>query len=219
MKQYNDLNDLIKFLAGEGIKLSLKQQEKIKTYLENLVVFSSSHRIISRNDINFIVNKHFVSSFYFVKQIKKSLSKTDNILDLGSGAGFPGMLMSIFFEENKVLLVDSVRKKTLFLKKMIKELDLYCEVVNMRIEDFRQQNTEKFAFVTARALASLDDLLKMSSSFLNYGELHTIKGLDYEKEYTVNKNHKFSEVNFSSDWVSHSDYLKNKVYLKISNEK
>jgi 16S rRNA (guanine527-N7)-methyltransferase len=215
VKQYDDLNSFISFLEGEGFMLSSKQQSQLKVFLEKLVLFSLSHRVVSRNDINFIVNKHFLSSFCFVKQINKTIAVGDNILDLGSGAGFPGILLSIFFNNNKVVLVDSVRKKTLFLKKMIKELGLYCDVVNMRIEDFKKVNPFSFRFVTARALASIDDLLELSSSYLTYGELHTIKGLDYSTEYTANEKYKFSEVNFSPSWVEYSEYLGSKVYLKI----
>lgn len=215
MKQYDDLKNLIRFLDREGIGLSSKQQEKLKNYLGKLVAFSVSHRIVSRNDIDFIVNKHFLSSFFFVRQIKKTLSRNDSILDLGSGAGFPGILISLCFEKNKVVLIDSVRKKTLFLKKMIKELGLFCEVVNVRIEDFKLQYSEEFRFITARALASVDDLLKLSSPFLSYGELHTIKGLDYNKEYTSGKDYNFSEEKFPSNWADYSGYLENKVYLTI----
>jgi len=220
VEQYNDLNNLFNFLKSEDIVLTLKQQEKLKIYLEELFRFALSHRIVSRNDINFIVNKHFFSSFYFIKEIKKTISQKDILLDLGSGAGFPGVLLSIFFENNKVVLIDSVRKKTLFLKKIIKELGLFCDVFNMRIEDFNKENHSSFQFVTARALASVEELLKMSSSFKGSGELHTIKGFGFEKEYLPNKNYKISTINISPIWNNYSDYLKNKVYLKIKrNEK
>ncbi len=221
MKQHNDLYNLISFLRNEKIELSTIQQEKLKKYLDLVIAFSLSHRVVSRADIDFIVNKHFLSSFCFVKQIKKSITSNDHILDLGSGAGFPGILLSIFFEDTKVVLVDSVRKKTLILKRIIKDLDLFCEVVNMRIDDFKEQNLKKFQFITARALASIDGLINLSSSFLNYGELHTIKGLDYKNEYTNNNNYEIYEKGFSQNWVNYSGYLENKVYLimKSKNEK
>ncbi len=221
MKQHNDLNNLIRFLYSEKIEISTKQQEKLKKYLDLVIAFSLSHRVVSRADIDFIVNKHFLSSFCFVKQIKKSITSNDNILDLGSGAGFPGILLSIFFEDTRVVLVDSVRKKTLILKKIIKDLGLFCEVVNMRIDDFKDQNTKNFQFITARALASVDGLINLSSSFLKYGELHTIKGLDYKNEFTNNNNYEIYEKRFSQNWVNYSGYLENKVYLimKRKNEK
>ncbi|KAA3609832.1 MAG: 16S rRNA (guanine(527)-N(7))-methyltransferase RsmG [Calditrichaeota bacterium] len=215
VKQHNDLERFFEFLQKRLISLSSEQKEKLKIYLNRLITFSSSHRVVSRNDIDLIVEKHFLSSFCFVDQIKRSVSINDSILDLGSGAGFPGVPLSIFFSENKVVLVESIRKKALFLKKICKELELSCEVKNLRIEDFRKTNKDVFKFITARALASIDELIALSLSLMGNGELHTIKGFDYLNEFTKNENHIIMPTEFSNSWTDYSNYLTNKVYLKI----
>ena len=99
MKQADDLKQLLSFLNTESIILSAQQIKMLEEFLSELILFAEKHRIISRNDIVHIVSKHFLSSFYFVKQISKTISEKDCILDLGSGAGFPGIIFLLVFME------------------------------------------------------------------------------------------------------------------------
>ena len=216
VKQLDDLQKLTSFLITENIHLSEQQILKLKIYLSELVSFAGKHRIVSNKDINHIVLRHFLSSFYFVKNIKDIVSESDNILDLGSGAGFPGIILSICFP-NKVVMVDSIRKKALFLNRIKKDLDLNCEVVNDRIENFTNYEKRGFKIITARALASINDLMDLSHSFLLKGVLHTIKGLNFKEEFSGRE----EEINLSvkkidDNWTKYSDYLENKVYIAFS---
>jgi 16S rRNA (guanine527-N7)-methyltransferase len=215
VKQYEELNRLIRFVEGEGIVLSVGQQEKLKTYLSYLEKFSFSHRIVSRNDTELIVIRHFLSSFYYALQIKKEIQPGDNILDLGSGAGFPGIILSVVFENNRVVLVDSVRKKTLFLKKVAKELDLSCTVHCTRIEEYQKSKTPSFRFVSARALASIEDLVSLAAVFMDKADIHTMKGMDYFKEVKNSEKYDVIKNEIPNHWKDFSGYLTNKVYLKL----
>jgi 16S rRNA (guanine527-N7)-methyltransferase len=185
-------------------------------YLQQLIYFGSKHRIISRKDIDHIIDKHFLSSFYFVKKIIPVLEPGDNLLDLGSGAGFPGILLSIFFSEHKVVLVDSIRKKTLFLKRISKKLNLNCDIIDKRIEEYQLECKTSFKIVTARALASINDLVQLASPFLEKAELHTIKGKNYNEEIVnFNQIKEIQAEEFSQAWPEYSSYLNDKVYVTI----
>lgn len=218
MKQADDLKQLLSFLNTESIILSAQQIKMLEEFLSELILFAEKHRIISRNDIVHIVSKHFLSSFYFVKQISKTISEKDCILDLGSGAGFPGIILSIVFP-NKIVLVDSVRKKTLFLNRVVKKLNLNCEIINDRIEKFSKTDKRVFKIITARALASGSDLIDLVKPFLFSGQLHTIKGADFKSEFAGRENEiSLTYHTIDKNWISYEQYLENKVYISFSAE-
>jgi len=219
VKQPDDLQRLVSFLHTENINISTQQIKLLETFLSELKLFATKHRIVSTNDVDHIVSRHFLSSFYFVKQISKTLTINDNILDLGSGAGFPGIILSIVFP-NKIVMVDSIRKKTLFLSRIVKKLNLNCEIINERIETFSKREKRLFKIITARALASMSDLVDLASPFLLTGELHTIKGMDFKKEFSGREN----EINLTyhtidKNWISYTQYLDNKIYISFSAKK
>ena len=216
MKQTDDLKSLVNFLKTQNIFLTDKQTAQLQTYHSELIHFADKHRIVSKKDIHHIVKRHFLSSFYFAKQIAAVTSRKDLILDLGSGAGFPGIILSVVLG-NSLVMVDSIRKKTVFLNRISKLLDLDCEIINDRIENFSSKDTRTFQIITARALASLSDLIDLARPFLLHGKMHTIKGLDFKKE-----NHgREQEISLTSHtidkkWSDYSDYLKSKAYITFT---
>lgn len=217
MKQPYSLSDLFLFLETQKIALSRTQQKKLEYYYQELVKYAQQHRIISRSDIRYIIERHFISSFYFVKQLVGSVKKEDILLDLGSGAGFPGILISLFFEKNEIFLIDSIRKKTLFLAKIIKEISWQGRVISDRIENFSHPEESKVKIITARALADLETLILWTKPFLlNGAELHTVKGLNYREELSVSSADVIIDANrFETEWINESEYLENKMYIKL----
>jgi len=218
VKQFDELSNLNTFLKTESIILSEQQIVKLKIYLTKLIQFAAKHRIISINDIDNIVSRHFLSSFYFVKNIKDIIKESDEILDLGSGAGFPGIILSIYFP-NKVTMVDSNRKKSLFLSRIQKDLSLNCKVINERIEIFVSKSNRQFNLITARALASISELIDLTSPLLNKSALHTIKGLNFREELSGNETgYLIVEHTVTDIWKEFSNYFSNKVYIIISSK-
>lgn len=217
VKQVESLNNLISFLDSELIVLSSQQRKSLYFYYHALLQYAGKHNLISKNDINFIIEKHFLSSFCFVNAIRKNINEKDQILDLGSGAGFPGIILAIFFSGNRVTMIDSVRKKSVFLKRVIEEIGIEAIVINDRIENYIQNNDCIYKIITARALASIDDLVEYIRPILKKSTLHTIKGNDFYVEMNSCKNEiKVSSIDFEENWLNQSPYLKNKVYLKIN---
>jgi len=216
VKQGNDLLGFFSIISQAGIVVSEQQKDQIQRYFSLLQKFSVNHRLISLGDKGFVVEKHFTSSFLYVQHLFPVIAKGDTVLDLGSGGGLPGVFLSIFFPENKIVLIDSIRKKTLFLKRVIKELSLNCTVVNDRIENYLSNNNEKFKIITARALASIDVLIQMTqTSRALY--LYTLKGDYYLDEIETPENvEKVQSVKVSNLWKGYSSYLENKTMLKIT---
>jgi 16S rRNA (guanine527-N7)-methyltransferase len=211
-----DLSKFISFLKARGIPLTSLQEEKLKNYYLALVSFSLKHNLISKNDKDRIIQNHFAGSFYFVKTISETTRKMDYLLDLGSGAGFPGIILAIFFANTKVIMIDSVRKKSLFLKRVVEDLQLNAEVINQRIEHYISDNLLKYDIITARSLAPLDSLLALCKPLLQNGVLHTVKGKNYMEEISKSPYHfQINEYSIHPSWSDYSPFLKNKLHLLI----
>jgi 16S rRNA (guanine527-N7)-methyltransferase len=103
--------------------------------------------------------KHFYDSLTLNKII--DLNKEYSLCDIGSGAGFPGIVLKIIFPKLKITLLDSLNKRIEFLNIVIKELKLQdIETKSIRVEEFGKNNREKYDIVTARAVAPLNILLE-----------------------------------------------------------
>ena len=133
----------------------LKQLEKYHRLLEHENKLYNLTSITDKEDV-------FLKHFYDSITITKILPLTNQSLcDLGTGAGFPGMVLKIIFPELKITLIDATLKKCHFLEKVISELDLKdIKVINARAEEYAQNNRELFDIVTARAVAPLKHLLE-----------------------------------------------------------
>ncbi len=126
-----------------------------------------------------VLEKHFVDSLYCLKYFNL---KDKKIADLGSGAGFPGLALAIVLPNNRFTLVESSKKKCLFLEKVKSELNLEnVTITNIRIEEFGHK--ESFDIVVARALTRLNELLELAIPLLKInGSLIAYKNYDNEDE-------------------------------------
>lgn len=215
MKQIDDLTSLVDFLKSQGLSIEPAVEERLQLYLEMLVSWSRKMNLVSSNDSGLLVNRHFLASFYYVNYLVDSFRKQQRLLDLGSGAGFPGIIVSIYFPEHRVYLIDSSRKKTLFLRKVKECLSLNCEITNDRAENLRSEKTPKFDFVLARAVASISRLSELAGPLLQKpGSLITIKGSDECVELDQNK-YIVSSQQIDESWLKFSDYFEKKKLYKM----
>ena len=105
--------------------------------------------------------KHFYDSLTLVKEI--DFTKDITLCDVGSGAGFPGIVLKIFFPNVKITLIDSLQKRVIYLNEVIKELGLQdIKAEHMRMEDYSKLHEEEFDYITARAVANLGILAEIS---------------------------------------------------------
>ena len=173
--EYN-LNSFREGLTDLGISLSEKQLTQFLTYYEFLIEKNRVMNLTAITDFDEVVQKHFLDSLSLVKVLEKK--PVGKILDIGTGAGFPGIPIKIVFPDCSMTLVDSVNKKIGFIQEVIQELDLYnIEAIHGRVEDLGHDvsQREQYDLVVSRAVASLPVLVeyclpfvKVSGVFLSY---------------------------------------------------
>ncbi len=158
-----------------------KVLETIDKYLQLLL--NAPLNLTSINDYAEAVHKHVADVLVPIDQINGS------VLDVGTGAGIPGLIIAIVFPVT-VTLLDSSEKKVAWLRKTIEKLGvLNVDTVVARAEDLARNLVEKFDFVTARAVAELRILLELCAPFCKIGgQLYFYKGPNWKTEYEVSKN-------------------------------
>ncbi len=152
-KFIESLKELNIYPSNEQINLLEKYFEILEEYNNH----TNLTRIISKEDVYL---KHFYDSLTVCKVI--DLTKLSTILDFGSGAGFPGIVLKIFFPHIKLTLLDSNNKKTKFLEYVSKELNIETTVINDRAENFSKKKLNFFDLVVARAVANMRVLTELS---------------------------------------------------------
>ena len=154
-----NLNNFIEELKKINIDITDKQLNQLNTYYEMLIEYNKVMNLTGITEKNEVYLKHFYDSLTIAKVIDLTQEKT--LCDIGTGAGFPGLVIKIFFPNLIITLVDSLNKRIEFLKAVIKKLDLQeIEAVHTRIEDYGKINREKYDVVTSRAVAPLNILLE-----------------------------------------------------------
>lgn len=164
-----------------GIELTSQQLEKLNQFYELLISWNKKMnltRIIEKEDVYL---KHFYDSLTLSKVI--DLNQYLTICDVGSGAGFPGIVLKICFPNLKITLLDSLQKRVNYLNEIIKELDLKnIEAIHTRAEDYAKQNREKFDIVTARAVANLKILSELCIPMVKVNGLFIAMKANIEEE-------------------------------------
>ncbi len=159
-----------------NIKYTEKQLIQLEQYYQLLIDWNEKINLTAITEKEQVYLKHFYDSLTLVKII--NLEEQETLCDIGTGAGFPGIVIKIFFPDLKVTLVDSLQKRTIFLNKVIETLQLEnIEVYHERAEDFACQNREKYDVVTARAVSHLRILLEYGIPMIKVGKyLIAMKG-------------------------------------------
>ena len=153
----------------------------IKEYVSILLHWQKSINLIGLSTVDEIWRRHVLDS----AQLNQYLHKSGQLFDLGSGAGFPGIIIAIMGRSN-VTLIDSSEKKCAFLREASRSLGIEIEVKNVRIEDYKPKKRAKY--ITSRALAPLDKLLYYSEPLLESGGKCIFhKGANFEIELTQAK--------------------------------
>lgn len=140
-----------------NINLTVEQLNKFYKYMEMLITWNEKINLTAIIEPHEIILKHFIDSLTLDKYLKNN----ENLVDVGTGAGFPGIPISIVRKDIKITLVDSLNKRLNFLNEVIKELKLEnVETVHSRAEDLGQdiKYREKFDISTSRAVANLSTL-------------------------------------------------------------
>ena len=175
---------------GEKINIEISEEEsnKLYMYMNLMLEWNKKINLTSITDEEDIIIKHFVDSL----SINKYLSKNKNVMDVGTGAGFPGIPLKIFNEDIEFILVDSLNKRINFLEEVKQKLNINkLELVHSRIEDLAKnlKYREKIDIVVSRAVANLSVLSEYMLPFVKIGGFCIcMKGPNIDDELENSKN-------------------------------
>lgn len=150
--------EFIENLKKLNIKISEKQLKDLEKYYEMLIKTNKNLNLTRITEKQEVYLKHFYDSLTISQVI--DLNQNLNIIDIGTGAGFPGIVLKIVYPHLKITLLDSLEKRINFLNQVIKTLNLKdIKTVTSRIEDYKEEN---FDIVTSRAVAKTNILLELA---------------------------------------------------------
>lgn len=157
--------EFINYTKELNIELDKDKLNKLERYYELLVEWNKKMNLTGITERTQVYLKHFYDSLTLNKIV--DLNQDLSLVDIGTGAGFPGLVLKIVFPNLKITLIDSLNKRIEFLKEVIKELGLKdIEAIHARSEEYGIKNREKFDIATARAVAPLNILLEYSIPML-----------------------------------------------------
>lgn len=154
---------------GEEVFLSERQLNQFYLYYELLIKWNEVMNLTAITEMDQVVTKHFIDSLSLIKIVDNLASEKISIIDVGTGAGFPGIPLKIAFPNIKVMLLDSLNKRVKFLDEVISQLDLEnIETVHGRAEDLGRDKKyrENFDLCVSRAVANLSTLLEYCLPFV-----------------------------------------------------
>ena len=187
----------------DKLKLSDIQVKQFDEYAKFLIEYNKKVNLTAITDYEEIIEKHFYDSL--IMTLHKDIKGT--LVDVGSGAGFPGVVLKIYYPDLKVVLIEPRGKRCDFLNEIIKKLELKdIEVINERGEDFSKDNREKYDYVTARAVSNLNALIEVCGAMVKVnGYFIALRGKDGIEELK-NAQYAFKTMGFKEE-DTYKDYL------------
>lgn len=192
------VNEFINKLDQNGIKLDDSQIQQFQSYAEFLVEYNEKINLTAITDIEEIYEKHFYDSL--ISSFERQYTGT--LVDVGTGAGFPGVVLKIAYPDLKVILIEPLKKRCVFLNELILKLGLKdIEVINARGEEYALSHREQYDYVTARAVSNLNALIEICGAMVKVGgyfvALRALSGLE---EIAMAKN-AIKQMNFKLEKV------------------
>lgn len=160
---------LVSMAAGYGLAVSPEQAEQFQTYLMLLTEWNEKMNLTAIKDPAGVTEKHFLDSILILKYLE--LPRGASLIDVGTGAGFPGVPLKILRPDLRLTLMDGLNKRLIFLSELLKALNLSAEIVHARAEEGGRDGKYRlsFDFAAARAVAQLPVLCEYCLPFLKEG--------------------------------------------------
>lgn len=198
-----------------GIELTDSQLNAFETYYDMLIDRNKVMNLTAITEFDEVMDKHFLDSIYLFRSIK--LEADYKLIDIGTGAGFPGIPLKIVFPEIKITLLDSLNKRVGFLNDVIDELNLNdIEAIHGRAEDIARDKAYRASYdiAVSRAVANLSTLseyclpfVKIGGKFVSYksgdcaDEVDNAKAAIHLLGGKINKIDEFSYSNNSRSFI------------------
>lgn len=209
-----------KTLLQNNIVLESSCINKLEKFYQQLIKYNKVMNLTAITDIYEVSLKHFTDSLFHVKHYKSN----STIIDIGSGAGFPGIPIAIARPDINITLVDSLNKRVEFLNTVINELELKnVTAIHSRAQEYcTTEHRERFDYSIARAVAPLNILselcipfVKISGEFIAYKSLNIDNEIESAKHAIIELGGEISKINYYTYNTSliNSEYPKNKTYF------
>jgi len=197
-----DLDLLIEGLQRMALKLSDQMIDQLMTYLNLVEKWNRVYNLTAIRERDEMIKLHFLDSLSILNHVH-----VKNILDVGSGAGFPGIVLAITKPELKVTVMDSVNKKTTFMQQVKSELALTnLDVVNSRVEDY--QPITLFEAVTSRAFSNLKNMMSLTQHTLQKeGVWLAMKSKDVKEELEEFEKNQYTLIPLEVPFINAERYL------------
>ena len=173
---------LKKYCFESEINISKEQIDMFSIYMDFLIAYNRHTNLTSIVSPEGILIKHFLDSIIINRFVK--IDNIKNIVDIGTGAGFPGIPIKICFPDVSLTLVDSLKKRIVFLEKLCEKLDIKADIIHSRAEELSRNPhyREKFDLALSRAVAPLSILLEYCIPYVKNGGLFvSYKGPNIEE--------------------------------------
>lgn len=171
---------LIKYFESAGLPLDKDKAERLCKYAELLVEKNKVMNLTAITDDEGIAVKHFIDSI--LPLTLTDFKKDASLIDVGAGAGFPSVPMSIYRQDLKTVMLDSTKKRVSFLEEVTAQIGISADCVHSRAEEYKI-GRESFDIATARAVSRLNVLCEYCLPFVRVGgKFIALKGKDVSEE-------------------------------------
>lgn len=190
--------EFIDKLASNGLMLSDRQIDQFDLYANFLKEYNEKINLTAITKYEEVLDKHFYDSLLLSFDIKLA----GTLVDVGTGAGFPGVVLKIAYPDLRVILIEPIKKRCVFLNELIEKLGLKgIEVINTRGEDYSLMHREEYDYLTARAVSNLNILIEVCGALVKKGGYFiALRGLSGESEIEEAKS-AFDQMNFEREKV------------------
>ena len=182
------INTLIDECKKQDIELDVTKAKALKEYKELLVEWNEKMNLTAITEDYEVIIKHFVDCL----ECTHLITDEKKIIDVGTGAGFPGMVLAIYYPQIEFTLLDGLNKRLIFLEEVINKLELKnVKIVHARAEEAARNEDffESFDAVVSRAVANLPVLLEYTSPYVKVnGKCIVMKGDNAQEELELAKN-------------------------------
>lgn len=160
---------LVSMAAENGLAVSPKQAQQFQAYFELLVEWNAKINLTAITEPDAVAEKHFLDSILILKHWE--FPQGAKVIDVGTGAGFPGVPLKIMRPDLDLTLLDGLNKRIVFLRELLKTLGLVAETVHGRAEELGREEKYRlsFDFATARAVARMPVLCEYCLPFVKQG--------------------------------------------------
>ncbi len=196
-------------LIERDYNVSRETISKLEIYAECLIEWQSKFNLIGKSTINSLWHRHILDSIQLVSTIPEDFQ---SLMDIGTGAGLPGFILAIYYNQlgKEIYLVDSNKKKCTFLDYVATRCNVDVKIYAERLQDLAVQDSFKVDVITARAFASIDNIMSLSRPYTHKKTKYLLqKGVNAKSELTNAKISSKLRVELINSVTQENSYILN----------